>query len=63
MNAANEVVVAAFLNERIRFLDMPEIIEKTMMHMPFISSPSLGDYSETDREARIFTEKLVNGNR
>jgi 1-deoxy-D-xylulose-5-phosphate reductoisomerase len=60
MNAANEVVVTAFLKEQIHFLGMSEVIEKTMQHMPFISCPSLSDYAETDREARVYAEILVN---
>ncbi len=53
MNAANEVVVEAFLQEKIKFPDMPGIIEQTMSRVTFLSAPSLDDYSETDREARV----------
>ncbi len=59
MNAANEVVVDAFLQEKIRFLDMPGFIEQTMERVAFISNPSLADYEETDSEARIVTRKLL----
>jgi 1-deoxy-D-xylulose-5-phosphate reductoisomerase len=59
MNAANEVVVGAFLQEKIRFLDMPGIIEQTMSRVNFLSSPSLGDFSETDREARVIAKRLI----
>jgi 1-deoxy-D-xylulose-5-phosphate reductoisomerase len=52
MNAANEVVVEAFLNNRIGFLEMTAIIEKTMEKVPFIQDPTIDDYQETDREAR-----------
>ncbi len=52
MNAANEVVVEAFLQEKIRFLDMPGIIEETMSQVTFLSDPSLEDYAETDLLAR-----------
>jgi len=52
LNAANEVAVEEFLNERTGFLHMPEIIEKTMNKISFISEPTLEDLLETDREAR-----------
>ena len=41
LNAANEVAVAAFLHERIGFLDMPRIIESVMQKAPFIPPPHL----------------------
>lgn len=59
MNAANEVVVEAFLNDRIKFLDMPGIIEETMGRIAFISAPDLTDYEESDKEARVFTRTLL----
>jgi 1-deoxy-D-xylulose-5-phosphate reductoisomerase len=59
MNAANEVVVEAFLQERIRFLDMPGIIEQTMSKVTFLSDPSLEDFAETDLEARIVARRLI----
>lgn len=59
MNAANEIAVEAFLCERLAFLKMPEIIEKTMLKMPFVHHPSLDDYAQTDREARKFAASLV----
>ena len=61
MNAANEVVVEAFLQEKIRFLDMPGIIEQTMSRVTFLSDPSLEDFAETDLEARVFARRLVTG--
>ncbi len=60
MNAANEVAVDAFLNEKISFLSMPELIEKTMDKIKFIATPSLDDYFETDHEAREVACSLVN---
>jgi 1-deoxy-D-xylulose-5-phosphate reductoisomerase len=59
MNAANEVVVGAFLQEKIRFLDMPGIIEQTMSRVTFLSNPSLEDFAETDKEARIIARRLI----
>lgn len=52
VNAANEVVVDAFLHDRISFLGMSDVIEYTMQHTPFIAKPTYEDYVATDREAR-----------
>ncbi|HEX9061317.1 MAG TPA: 1-deoxy-D-xylulose-5-phosphate reductoisomerase, partial [Clostridia bacterium] len=51
-NASNEVVVGLFLNERIGFMDIPRIIEKTMNRHSVIKSPELEDIIETDAWAR-----------
>ena len=59
LNAANEVVVQAFLTDRISFLQMPEIIESAMGKATFIKNPNLEDYIQTDREIRILTSALV----
>ncbi len=59
MNAANEVVVHAFLQNKVGFLEMSEMIEKTMERIPFIESPSLADYEQSDKEARILATELV----
>jgi 1-deoxy-D-xylulose-5-phosphate reductoisomerase len=59
MNAANEIVVEAFLQERIRFLDMPGIIEKAMSRVTFLTSPSLEDFSQTDEEARRVARRMI----
>ena len=52
LNAANEIAVAAFLEDKIGFPAMSEIIEKTMERVSFIASPGLEDYMQTDAEAR-----------
>jgi 1-deoxy-D-xylulose-5-phosphate reductoisomerase len=59
LNAANEIAVAAFLREEIGFLDMPDVIEEVLGRVALIAHPKLDDYVETDREARIITEKLI----
>lgn len=59
LNAANEVVVHAFLNDKISFLQMPEIIEHIMEKASFLKNPSLDDYIQTDKEARILTAAKV----
>ncbi|NDA62117.1 MAG: 1-deoxy-D-xylulose-5-phosphate reductoisomerase [Chitinophagia bacterium] len=61
LNAANEIAVYSFLRNRIGFLDMTDVVEKTMLNVPFIASPSLNDYFETDGEARTFAAALVHG--
>lgn len=60
MNAANEVAVNAFLNERIGFLQMTAVIEETMDNISFIQTPSLADYFECDAEAREYAGALIN---
>jgi 1-deoxy-D-xylulose-5-phosphate reductoisomerase len=59
MNAANEIAVYAFLKNRIGFLDMTELIERTMEKIPFIAQPSLEDYFESDGEARSYAASLI----
>ena len=53
LNAANEVVVHAFLQNKVGFLEMSEMIEKTLECVTFIAHPTIDDYVETDREARV----------
>ena len=53
LNAANEVVVNAFLQNKVGFLEMSEMIEKTLESIPFIEHPTMDDYLHTDKEARI----------
>ena len=59
LNAANEVVVAAFLKGQISFLGMSDVIEKTMNRVSFISNPTYNDYVETDAIARRIAAELV----
>lgn len=59
MNAANEVAVAAFLKERIGFLDIANVVERTMHTVSFIEKPTYDDYVATDKEARRVAEGLV----
>lgn len=62
LNAANEVCVAAFLKERIGFLQMSDVIEQTMQHTSFITSPTYEDYVATDAAARRIAEELITHN-
>lgn len=59
LNAANEVVVNAFLHDRIGFLDMSDIIENIMINSQIIKTPTLEDYFETDKLIRIKTNELI----
>ena len=59
VNAANEVVVSAFLKDRIPFLRMSEVIEQSMAKVPFIHTPTYEDYVATDAEARRVAESLI----
>ncbi len=60
LNAANEVVVEAFLNEKIGFIEMSEAIETCIDKISLISSPNYEDYVETDKETRIRTLEYIN---
>ncbi len=59
INAANEVVVNAFLQDQIGFLQMSDVIEACMEGIEFVAEPSLNNYLETDRYTRIFAGELV----
>ncbi|WP_346856283.1 1-deoxy-D-xylulose-5-phosphate reductoisomerase [uncultured Draconibacterium sp.] len=59
LNAANEVVVEAFLNRKIGFLQMPEIIEKAMSKVAYIEKPGLNDLIATNDETRTLTKLLA----
>jgi len=62
LNAANEIVVAAFLKDEIGFLQMSDIIATSLEKVAYISKPSLQDYIETDKEARRTTHELIINN-
>jgi len=59
LNAANEIAVWAFLKNRIGFLDITAVVEKTMEKISFIQKPTLKDYFESDGEARTFAASLL----
>lgn len=59
VNAANEIVVNAFLKDEIGFLEMSDVIEACMERVDFIEKPSLNNYLETDQYTRIFAGELV----
>ncbi len=59
LNAANEIVVEAFLNDKIGFLEMSDVIERCMEEINFVENPQLDDYLETDKHSRILAAELV----
>lgn len=61
LNAANEIAVEAFLQDKTGFLQMSDIIEHTMAKASFIAQPSYDDYVQTDVEARQIAGRLING--
>ena len=60
LNAANEIVNRAFLENRIGFLQMSTIIEEIMQQVSFLATPTLEDYFETDAEARRYAAEKIN---
>jgi len=59
VNAANEIVNRAFLEDRCRFLQMGDIIAETMQRATYIQSPTLDDYMQSDAEARRIANTLL----
>jgi 1-deoxy-D-xylulose-5-phosphate reductoisomerase len=59
LNAANEVVVKAFLHDKIGFLQMSDVIEWAMQTLPFIQAPTYQDYVETDAHVRRMVEEKI----
>ena len=60
LNAANEVVVDAFLKESISFLEMSDVLENCLEKATFVSNPSYEDFVETDSEARRLANQFIN---
>ena len=59
VNAANEIVVDAFLKDKVGFLEMSDIIEKTMQKTTFINKPAYEDYVASNDEARDIALSLI----
>jgi 1-deoxy-D-xylulose-5-phosphate reductoisomerase len=59
LNAADEVAVAAFMEKKIRFIDLPEIIEKIFILHNAMINPSLDDIIQADLWARRETKKII----
>lgn len=60
VNAANEIAVAAFMQDKISFLGMSDVIEKTMERVSYLPKPEYEDYVATDAEARRISQELIN---
>jgi len=59
LNAANEIVVEAFLQDKIGFLEMSYIIEQTLEKIPYIANPDYENYKQTNEEAKQFSRSLI----
>ena len=59
LNAANEIAVAAFLQDKISFLNMSDLIANCMEKITFAKNPSYEDFVETDKQTRILAKKLL----
>ena len=59
LNAANEIAVQAFLQDKIKFLEMSDLIGTCMQKVSFLSNPSLDDYAATDAETRNVARELI----
>ncbi len=61
LNAANEVAVEAFLQDKIGFLDIAEVVDVTLQKMEYVSHPDLDAYIECDRQAREIARQVIEG--
>jgi 1-deoxy-D-xylulose-5-phosphate reductoisomerase len=61
LNASNEIAVQAFLNRRIPFVKIPEVISKIMEIHSVVANPELPDIIEADKWAREYAEKEIIG--
>ena len=59
LNAANEIAVDAFLNDKIGFLNMSDLIDNCLEKITFVKSPTIEDYIETDQQTRLLANKLL----
>jgi 1-deoxy-D-xylulose-5-phosphate reductoisomerase len=60
LNAANEIVVAGFLKDKVSFLKMSDIVEECLLKIKFVAMPSYQDYVDTDRETRAKALECLN---
>jgi 1-deoxy-D-xylulose-5-phosphate reductoisomerase len=59
LNAANEIAVEAFLQDKIGFIEMSDLIEKTMAKVSFMAQPTYEHYIATDIETRRIAKELI----
>ena len=62
LNAANEITVEAFLNDKIKFLEIAEFNEKTLLNVNSVQKPAYEDYVESDKLAREYALSLIQNN-
>lgn len=60
LNAANEIAVAAFLHDKIKFMEIAEIVEKATSYATFIDTPSYSDLVDTNKDIRHYASQLIN---
>ncbi|HPY80728.1 MAG TPA: 1-deoxy-D-xylulose-5-phosphate reductoisomerase [Bacteroidales bacterium] len=60
LNAANEMAVQNFLNDKISFLEIEKNIEKALEEIPFTTPQTIDEYYESDHETRLFLKKKMN---
>jgi 1-deoxy-D-xylulose-5-phosphate reductoisomerase len=59
LNASNEVLVEAYLKDRIKFYDIPDLIMETIQKIPRIDQPTIEALLSSDQEARLVSQKLM----
>ena len=59
LNAANEIAVSGFLQDKIGFLNMSDLIADCMEKINFVANPKLEDYVSTNKETRMLAKKLL----
>ncbi len=59
LNAANEIAVASFLEDKIGFIQMSNIIEQTMQKVSYVAQPTYEDYIQTDKESRAIAREYI----
>jgi len=60
LNAANEIAVDSFLEDKIGFLEISEVIEECMTTVDYLVNPSFEDYASTDTETRRKAKEIIN---
>jgi 1-deoxy-D-xylulose-5-phosphate reductoisomerase len=60
LNAANEIAVQEYLQDRIGFLQMSDVVEKCLSKINYVANPAFEDYVNTDKETRIKAKELIN---
>ncbi len=62
LNAANEIAVEAFLNNKLEFMQIPTVVEQCINEVGFIDNPGLTDYFQTNNLTRLKAEKIIENN-